>query len=216
MTFRARPGSAAREHDLARIRPWVEARLRRQSRHEKHPVHDFLFEYYEFRPSHLVRWTPGFDVALESATRPRRSSGPTSSPSDSGLSLPASRVPGTPPRLSGMGDRVPRNRPRPASPPSAAWGCTSGRWSIAIRASGTRKCPLRLRREETDAVVESQPLRCTHFDAFRFFSPAASPLNRLGAHAGDDYGPRSTRLHPRQHGPLSLRLQDRAVLPVRI
>ena len=31
----------------------------------------------------------------------------------------------------------------------------------------------------TDAVVESQPLRCTHFDAFRFFTPAAVPRNRL-------------------------------------
>ena len=38
--------------------------------------------------------------------------------------------------------------------------------------------PLRLGREETDAVVDSQPLRCTHYDAFRFFTPAAVPLNR--------------------------------------
>ena len=27
-------------------------------------------------------------------------------------------------------------------------------------------------------MVESQPLRCTHYDAFRFFTPAAAPLNR--------------------------------------
>ena len=38
--------------------------------------------------------------------------------------------------------------------------------------------PLRLSRAETDAVVDAHPLRCTHFDAFRFFSPAARPLNR--------------------------------------
>ena len=38
--------------------------------------------------------------------------------------------------------------------------------------------PLRLSREETDALVDSQPLRCTHYDAFRFFTPAAVPLNR--------------------------------------
>jgi hypothetical protein len=38
--------------------------------------------------------------------------------------------------------------------------------------------PLRLSREETDAVVDSQPLRCTHYDAFRFFTPPAAQLNR--------------------------------------
>jgi hypothetical protein len=30
----------------------------------------------------------------------------------------------------------------------------------------------------TDAVVESHELRCTHFDAFRFFTPDAIPRNR--------------------------------------
>jgi hypothetical protein len=39
--------------------------------------------------------------------------------------------------------------------------------------------PLRLGRAGTDAVVEAHPVRCTHFDAFRFFTPAAAPLNRL-------------------------------------
>lgn len=38
--------------------------------------------------------------------------------------------------------------------------------------------PFRLSRREIDALVESQPLRCTHFDAFRFFTRAAVPLNR--------------------------------------
>jgi hypothetical protein len=38
--------------------------------------------------------------------------------------------------------------------------------------------PLRLGRDETDAVVEAHELRCTHFDAFRFFTPEAAPRNR--------------------------------------
>lgn len=54
---------------LERVRPWAEDRLRRASRGEKHPVYDFLFEYYSFRPAHLLRWTPGFGVLLEGATR---------------------------------------------------------------------------------------------------------------------------------------------------
>jgi hypothetical protein len=37
--------------------------------------------------------------------------------------------------------------------------------------------PLRLGSQGTDAAVEALPLRCTHFDAFRFFTEPARPLN---------------------------------------
>jgi hypothetical protein len=39
--------------------------------------------------------------------------------------------------------------------------------------------PLRLGPEGTDAVVEGHQIRCSHFDAFRFFTPPAVGLNRL-------------------------------------
>ena len=39
--------------------------------------------------------------------------------------------------------------------------------------------PLRLPQEEIDTLVRSQPLCCSHFDAFRFFAPAAQLLNHL-------------------------------------
>jgi hypothetical protein len=39
--------------------------------------------------------------------------------------------------------------------------------------------PLRLGAEGTDAVVRAMPVRCTHYDAFRFFTPGARPLNKL-------------------------------------
>ncbi len=38
---------------------------------------------------------------------------------------------------------------------------------------------LRLPKHEVDAIVESRPLCCTHYDAFRFFSPDAQPMNRF-------------------------------------
>ena len=37
--------------------------------------------------------------------------------------------------------------------------------------------PLRLTPETISQVVESSPLRCTHFDAFRFYTSQARPLN---------------------------------------
>ena len=39
--------------------------------------------------------------------------------------------------------------------------------------------PLRLGAEGTDAVVRAWPIRCSHYDAFRFFTPGARPLNKL-------------------------------------
>jgi len=165
-----------RERDLARIRPWVEARLRRKSRHEKHPVHDFLFEYYEFRPSRLLRWTPGFDVHLDGATR-REIAWPDFIASDNGLSLPAAQFPHH--RLAYLNWAVEYLETTSAREPS--FGCMGiHEWAMVYRDLGVRHphVPLRLSRAETDAVVDSQAVRCTHFDAFRFFSTDARPLNR--------------------------------------
>ncbi|MCW2607484.1 MAG: 3-methyladenine glycosylase, partial [Frankiales bacterium] len=39
--------------------------------------------------------------------------------------------------------------------------------------------PLRLGSDGTSAVVDAAPVRCTHFDAFRFFTPTARPLNAV-------------------------------------
>ena len=149
----------SRAEYLARVRPWAEDRLRRMSRRQKHPVYDFLFEYYSFRPAHLLRWTPGFGVVLESATRDDNLWSEFQ-PTNGGLTLPAAAFP--------------------------AHRVDYLRWAVEyLHATLNRepnvrhaRVPLRLSRGETDAVVESQPLRCSHYDAFRFFTPAAVPLNR--------------------------------------
>lgn len=39
--------------------------------------------------------------------------------------------------------------------------------------------PLRLGHAGTDAVVEANPVRCSHFDAYRFFTPEATGRNQL-------------------------------------
>jgi hypothetical protein len=166
-----------RERDLVRIRPWVEARLRRQSRHEKHPVHDFLFEYYEFRPARLLRWTPGFDVILEGATR-REICWPAFIAGDSGLSLPAGAFPEH--RIGYLNWAINYLETTSAREPS--FGCMGlHEWAMVYRDPVVRhpQVPLRLSRAETNEVVDAQPIRCTHFDAFRFFSEAARPLNRV-------------------------------------
>jgi hypothetical protein len=55
-------------------------------------------------------------------------------------------------------------------------------WAMVYRDAAVRherSLPLRLPRSEIDAVVGTLPVRCSHYDAFRFFAPAARPLNQL-------------------------------------
>src|SRR5690606_31241707 len=52
-------------------------------------------------------------------------------------------------------------------------------WAMVYRDDEHRHpVPLRLGQRGTDAVVEAHDLRCTHFDAFRFFTPDAVERNR--------------------------------------
>jgi hypothetical protein len=53
-------------------------------------------------------------------------------------------------------------------------------WAMVHRADETRHdWPLRLGGARTDEVVESHRIACSHFDAYRFFTPTAGPLNTL-------------------------------------
>ncbi|MEY2635276.1 MAG: hypothetical protein RIS75_1216, partial [Actinomycetota bacterium] len=45
----------------------VEVRERKQSG-VRHPIEDFLWEYYSLRPNHLRRWHPGWNAHLEGAS----------------------------------------------------------------------------------------------------------------------------------------------------
>lgn len=165
-----------RDAYCARVRPWVEDRLRRMSRREKHPVYDFLFEYYSFRPAHLMRWTPGFGVLLEEA-KPEDLNWGEFTPSDRGMSLAAEAYPAW--RHGYLRWAVDYLRQTTTREP--AFTCLGlHEWAMVYRAPEVRhpSVPLRLSRSETDAVVESFPLRCSHYDAFRFFSDPARPRNR--------------------------------------
>jgi len=168
---------AQREAYLARVRPWAEDRLERMARRQKHPVRDFLFEYYSFRPAHLLRWSPGAGIRLEDA---RRDDLAWSEFEESQGGLLLSPAAFSPQRstylqwatayLDAVADREP------------SFACLGlHEWAMVYRDPNVRHpyVSLRLGRAETDAFVESQALRCTHYDAFRFFTAEAAPRNRL-------------------------------------
>ena len=56
-------------------------------------------------------------------------------------------------------------------------------WAMVYRLSQEEvrhaQAPLRLSPDEIAAVVEAQELKCSHYDAFRFYVPAARSLNHM-------------------------------------
>ncbi|MGN6221043.1 MAG: 3-methyladenine DNA glycosylase [Microbacterium sp.] len=154
------------------------AHRERSARHEPHPVEDFLFTYYSYKPAVLHRWHPGEDVELRDAASDARASWRWYFPGRS----PGSLV------VDGEAFRAERGGLianvatilRATAGRAPGFGCFGlHEWAMVYRQREHRHpVPLRLGREGTDAVVEAHDLRCTHFDAFRFFTPEAVPLNR--------------------------------------
>ncbi len=136
---------------------------------------DFLFTYYGYKPALLRRWHPGAGIAL--ATAPERSGWRGYAPVDAeGTLVPdAAAFAADKPELAALVERMLRGT---ASRPGS-FGCFGlHEWAMVYRAPAHRHpVPLRLRQAGTDAVVESHELRCTHIDAFRFFTPEAVPRN---------------------------------------
>lgn len=159
-----------------RARVWVDPHLDRRSRGEKHPIWDFIFDYYAVRPSHVMRWHPGMDVVLASAGdaphaqwRDYRidSRGNVSADVSSFLSHRKRDME----NLLDILTSTQLNRTH--------FDCFGlHEWAMVYRQVETRHpLPLRLGPEGTNDVVESHELKCTHYDAFRFFTPPAKPLN---------------------------------------
>ena len=150
-----------------KIAELLEPYLEKRSRHKKDPVLDFLFEYYKFRPSHLKRWSPGINRALEFHDF-------DSLPEFSEFSIENNIAYLNP-------DFFPKKRLR-----SVEWmlgllknsrsqkplfGCLGmHEWAMVYKSKEVRhnQIPLRLSMDEINQFVESRPLVCTHFDAFRF------------------------------------------------
>jgi hypothetical protein len=150
----------------------------RASHGEKHPVEDFLFTYYSYKPAVLRRWHPGAGVALADATAEPRAAwrwyaagaaaGSLVVDAAAYLAEKAALVRGVETILRATAAR------------SGRFGCFGmHEWAMVYRQQEHRHpVPLRLGQHGTDTVVEEADIACTHFDAYRFFTPDAEPLNR--------------------------------------
>lgn len=163
------------EHEY-RVDPWIEPRLARRREGRSHPVDDFLFDYYPYSAGRLRAWHPGLGVVLAGdashvLTRPhyeRTREGvrvrPVLDASSRGrLALVLRLLAETaarPPRLDCFGMHE--------------WAMVYGQDPDAVRHAGQ---PLRMSRAEIVDLVDTVGLRCTHIDAYRFFTDEASPRN---------------------------------------
>lgn len=152
--------------------------IHRRDRGLKHPVEDFLFQYYNLRPSQLMQWHPGLGAGLldahEFLGRPfYRLDGDAVCFDGASFMAKRGRTVETAQRLLGAAlDATPR------------FGCFGmHEWAMVygLRQEETRHphLPLRFTPERTAAIVEEVGCRCSHVDAFRFFTDPAKPLNLL-------------------------------------
>ena len=164
----------ARAHH-ARVDAWVSPHLARRGSGVKHPVEDFLFGYYSFRPAALRRWHPGYGVGLagvEDVGRGYETVDGVTRVAPTVLDSLTPLVREIQSLLAATAARTPH------------FGCFGlHEWAMVHRLPADRvrhaAWPLRLGSAGTDEVVESHRIACSHFDAFRFFTPAARPLNTL-------------------------------------
>jgi hypothetical protein len=171
-----------REREAAhqeRVHPWVEPRLRRRREGQRHPVDDFLFEYYRLRPGRLLTWHPGW--CFEVVAHPRLSDDPGYRKRGQGWGVDPSAV----------------SRPQRLDRAIAVLQATAGRapsfgcfgmheWAMLYTTDAPRhgQVPLRVGARRIAETVESVGLRCSHFDAYRFFTAAARPLQQPLSRAG--------------------------------
>ncbi|HRH97648.1 MAG TPA: hypothetical protein PLB55_17030, partial [Prosthecobacter sp.] len=181
MMERAEWHARMRAHE-ARVAAHADAFVDRRSRGTKHPVHDFLFTYYSFAPAKLKQWVPPLGAGIEIAAADLEAC----------PWLQSDRF-----IREGSMLRVDERRFTNREREFAAWVamlCTrilgrAGRvtcfglheWAMVYRGEEVRhsEVPLRLSAAEVEAFVESRPFVCSHHDAFRFFTAAARPLNRV-------------------------------------
>lgn len=166
------------EHHRDRVGAELADIAERRSRGSKHPVDDFLFTYYSLRPSQLRGWHPGMgrgfaDVADSAVPRFHHVA-------DGVLRLDVKAFVEQRSVIieaaHGLLEAASRSVPRFGCFGMHEWAMVHGQEQEDTRHP---YLPLRFPPKEIARIVEEVGCRCSHIDAFRFFTPSAIPLNIL-------------------------------------
>jgi len=154
---------------------FLEPHLSRRRAGRSHPVFDFLFTYYNLRPRQLRVWHPGYRVALAGASAHRYLERTGYMRHADGVTVGRDHLHARAGTVRFIADLLRATASRPAR-----FNCFGlHEWAMVYRSPTVRHAtvPLRLGAAATDVVVESMPLRCSHFDAYRFFTEPAALRN---------------------------------------
>lgn len=167
---------------LERVQVLADRFAERRSHGTTHPVEDFLFTYYHVSPAKLKQWVPPLGVAIEVMSEDLQECPWLCSErflAEKGrVCLDVACLTGHTRQLAAwVRDLCDRVQHRPAR-----FRCLGlHEWAMVYRLPVEEVrhhgYELRLSPGELAAFVESQALCCTHYDAFRFFTPEASPRN---------------------------------------
>lgn len=161
------------------VQQWSIPFRRRRNAAKSHPVQDFLFVYYRYSSKKLECWHPGVGQILEKAKPSDIFPENRYTVTDSGLFCDPAKINDKEhERLRWTANLL--DRTQQARPNFSCLGLHE--WAMVYRGHEVRHeatTRLRLSQDEIDAVVESRPLTCTHFDAFRFYAIDAQPLNKF-------------------------------------
>ena len=165
---------------LDEVSHWTVPFRKRRRKGKSHPVDDFLFVYYRYSSGQLEHWHPGANVHLHCpagvpnhfSDKHYRTDGAFVFADPTLMEQKSKR------RLEWTIDMLRQTESRKGN-----FSCLGlHEWAMVYRGQEVRHektTPLRLSQSEIDAIVESRPLTCTHFDAFRFYAIDAKPLNKI-------------------------------------
>jgi hypothetical protein len=174
--------TARADQHIESVSIYTESYLNRRYRKEEHPVHDFLFTYYNCSPQKLKQWIPSFEENLM-ITPSIKEKYPWFTEQWFTVNGNVIEMKGGNIRENTLGlskfvtelcENILKRAPR--------LGCFGlHEWAMVYQSSLENlrhpKHPLRLSMNEIGRFLESQKLCCTHYDAYRFFTEEAKPLN---------------------------------------
>ena len=154
----------------------------RRARRQLHPIYDFLFIYYRNTPGQLETWHPGSEFSLENATGYSCYQNKYYSHKDDLTHAAPELIDAAARRRLEFILRL--AKAIQSRPPQ--FGCFGmHEWAMVYHGDNdgeirhSESLPLRLSQSEINAFVESRPIACSHYDAFRFFTPSAQKFNRI-------------------------------------
>jgi hypothetical protein len=159
----------------------------------EHPIYNFLHTYYRYSAANLRKYSPGIEVLMENGNKHQMASYINDRLIERKgdcfyYDLPDNELPDGPygwVTLSRNRDILTKTESR-----APFFGCFglhewamlySGRVDpsnkVPTKDRHQKHVPLRVAQDVIDSVVETSSMRCTHYDAYRFFHPVAQGLN---------------------------------------